>query len=239
METVAARFENSRVGALRNAFREEKQALLEAFDAARPTARAAVRLLHDLARLVDRTLLRSGRTSARPRRGARRRRRLRARRALPAQRHRRAGAPAGGRNGRRGHPRRRHPVHRRLLGRRARDRLQRAHGGRLRRPRRRRRHGPDGAARVALLAGERGLFRAFQRARDAALDPRAFFRAKSLELQQRHQKFENTPYSLEPNVKESPGGLRDLQTVIWIARAAGLGRTWPNLACTASSPASR
>jgi [protein-PII] uridylyltransferase len=62
------------------------------------------------------------------------------------------------------------------------------------------------------------------------MDPRAFFRAKSLELQQRHQKFENTPYSLEPNVKESPGGLRDLQTVIWIARAAGLGRTWPNLA---------
>jgi [protein-PII] uridylyltransferase len=39
-------------------------------------------------------------------------------------------------------------------------------------------------------------------------------------------KYEDTPYSLEPNCKESPGGLRDLQMVIWVARAAGLGRTW-------------
>ena len=43
-------------------------------------------------------------------------------------------------------------------------------------------------------------------------------------------KYEDTPYSLEPNCKESPGGLRDLQVVIWVARAAGLGRTWAELA---------
>ena len=68
------------------------------------------------------------------------------------------------------------------------------------------------------------LFKAFERATAQAIDPQAFLRAKSLEMRQRHQKFENTPYSLEPNCKESPGGLRDLQTVIWVARAAGFGR---------------
>jgi [protein-PII] uridylyltransferase len=81
-----------------------------------------------------------------------------------------------------------------------------------------------------LLAGERRIFTAFQKASAAAMDAKAFLRAKTLEMRQRHQKYENTPYSLEPNCKESPGGLRDLQTVIWVARAAGLGRTWQQLA---------
>jgi [protein-PII] uridylyltransferase len=81
-----------------------------------------------------------------------------------------------------------------------------------------------------FLCGERSVFAQFRRAIDAAMDPRAFLRAKTLEMRQRHQKYENTPYSLEPNCKESPGGLRDLQTVIWVARAAGFGRTWHQLA---------
>ena len=54
------------------------------------------------------------------------------------------------------------------------------------------------------------------------MDPQAFFRAKTLEMRQRHAKYENTPYALEPNCKESPGGLRDLQVILWVARAAGL-----------------
>jgi [protein-PII] uridylyltransferase len=81
-----------------------------------------------------------------------------------------------------------------------------------------------------LVTGERKLYAQFQRRFDAAMDPRAFFVAKTLELRQRHNKFENTPYSLEPNCKESPGGLRDLQVILWVAKAAGYGSSWDELA---------
>ncbi|MFZ8955024.1 MAG: HD domain-containing protein, partial [Burkholderiaceae bacterium] len=64
----------------------------------------------------------------------------------------------------------------------------------------------------------------------AGLDANAFFTAKTLEMQQRHQRFENTPYALEPNCKESPGGLRDLQIIAWVASAAGFGQTWDEMA---------
>jgi len=81
-----------------------------------------------------------------------------------------------------------------------------------------------------LLAGSHELYQQFQQSYHEAMDPHAFFVAKTLELNQRHNKFENTPYSLEPNCKESPGGLRDLQIILWISRAAGLGHTWDDLA---------
>ncbi|HEX7384589.1 MAG TPA: [protein-PII] uridylyltransferase, partial [Burkholderiaceae bacterium] len=81
-----------------------------------------------------------------------------------------------------------------------------------------------------FLTGSRSVFAAFQEASARAMDPKAFLRAKTLEMRQRHVKYEDTPYALEPNCKESPGGLRDLQVVIWVARAAGLGRTWSELA---------
>jgi [protein-PII] uridylyltransferase len=81
-----------------------------------------------------------------------------------------------------------------------------------------------------LVAGDRKLHAKFQAGFDAAMDPRAFFVAKTLEMRQRHNKFENTPYSLEPNCKESPGGLRDLQVILWVAKAAGFGSTWDELA---------
>ncbi|WP_412103096.1 [protein-PII] uridylyltransferase [Polaromonas sp. SM01] len=80
------------------------------------------------------------------------------------------------------------------------------------------------------VAGAKTLVAALITQLDAVLDPQAFFVAKTLELRQRHNKFENTPYALEPNCKESPGGLRDLQVVLWVARAAGLGKSWDDLA---------
>ncbi len=80
------------------------------------------------------------------------------------------------------------------------------------------------------LCGSRRVFASFRHANTQAMDPKAFLRAKTLEMAQRHRKFEDTPYALEPNIKESPGGLRDLQVLIWLARAAGLGKTWQALA---------
>jgi [protein-PII] uridylyltransferase len=80
------------------------------------------------------------------------------------------------------------------------------------------------------ITGSRKLFTAFQQRFRAGIDPRAFFTGKTLEMRQRHTKFENTPYALEPNCKESPGGLRDLQVILWVANAAGFGKSWDELA---------
>jgi len=79
------------------------------------------------------------------------------------------------------------------------------------------------------ITGDAQLFAQFQKQYQAAMDPQAFFVAKTLEMRQRHTKFEDTPYALEPNCKESPGGLRDLQVILWVARAAGLGHSWDAL----------
>ena len=81
-----------------------------------------------------------------------------------------------------------------------------------------------------LVLGSQKNFARLQTQLAGVLDAKAFFIAKTLELRQRHNKFEDTPYALEPNCKESPGGLRDLQVILWVAQAAGLGRTWAELA---------
>ena len=81
-----------------------------------------------------------------------------------------------------------------------------------------------------LVTGSKKNFTQLQKQLASVLDAKAFFVAKTLELRQRHNKFENTPYALEPNCKESPGGLRDLQVILWVARAAGLGKSWDELA---------
>jgi len=80
------------------------------------------------------------------------------------------------------------------------------------------------------VCGDAALFARFEHQFGAQLDPHAFLVAKTLEMRQRHTKHENTPYALEPNCKESPGGLRDLHLILWVARAAGLGKRWDELA---------
>jgi len=73
------------------------------------------------------------------------------------------------------------------------------------------------------LAGSAALFRRLAKAIERGGDPAAFLKAKTLEQEQRHAKFRDTPFALEPNLKEAPGGLRDLQVIRWIALACGIG----------------
>ncbi len=79
------------------------------------------------------------------------------------------------------------------------------------------------------LAGSRTLFDEFEVSYNAGLEPAVFLKGKQLEQAERYAKFNDTPYSLEPNCKESPGGIRDLQVIQWVARAAGIGDDWKAL----------
>ncbi len=81
-----------------------------------------------------------------------------------------------------------------------------------------------------LLCGNRALFAEFSGRILAQIDPKAFYKGKQLEQNERHVRHQETPYALEPNCKESPGGLRDLQNILWICRAANLGDSWNDLA---------
>ena len=80
-----------------------------------------------------------------------------------------------------------------------------------------------------LLGGNKPLFDRLTSEFKNRLDPEQFFNTKRLEQDERYKRYQESPYSLEPNCKESPGGLRDLQTILWIAQAEGFGRQWQNL----------
>jgi [protein-PII] uridylyltransferase len=70
------------------------------------------------------------------------------------------------------------------------------------------------------LAGPEILFAAMKQALapERLWPGHEFFEAKVSEQQARHHRFHDTGYNLEPNVKSSPGGLRDIQTIGWVAK---------------------
>jgi [protein-PII] uridylyltransferase len=71
-----------------------------------------------------------------------------------------------------------------------------------------------------LIAGSQTLFTIMkeQTTADHIWDSKAFFQAKLEEQIQRNGKFNDTAYNLEPNLKESRGGLRDIQMIGWVAK---------------------
>ena len=79
------------------------------------------------------------------------------------------------------------------------------------------------------LSGNKPLFNTFVVATFQQLNVREFVQSKLLEQQLRHKRFNDTAYNLEPNIKESPGGLRDLQVVLWLTKCANLGNSWLQL----------
>lgn len=80
-----------------------------------------------------------------------------------------------------------------------------------------------------LVSGNQDLFSQMRVALSDHLGRRAFFLAKVQEQERRYARFLDADYNLEPNLKESPGGLRDLQNVLWISRACGFGDSWKEL----------
>ncbi|UCC56383.1 MAG: [protein-PII] uridylyltransferase [Gammaproteobacteria bacterium] len=69
-----------------------------------------------------------------------------------------------------------------------------------------------------LLTGDTGLFARMRSsvAPDAIWNSRDFFEAKHREQIARHLKYNESAYTLEPNIKEGPGGLRDIQMIAWV-----------------------
>lgn len=84
----------------------------------------------------------------------------------------------------------------------------------------------DSTVKTALLdarflTGSRPLFKDFQKTMLTQILARgsdAFIREKVDELKKRREKYGSSVYTLEPNIKEGEGALRDLHTALWVAK---------------------
>lgn len=71
-----------------------------------------------------------------------------------------------------------------------------------------------------IIAGSEPLFTRMRSKTgpDRLWSGRKFFEAKWQEQIARHHKYNDTAYNLEPNIKEGPGGLRDIQMIGWVVK---------------------
>jgi len=71
---------------------------------------------------------------------------------------------------------------------------------------------------ISHIAGQVALYEALKLhiTPDKIWPSDKFFAAKMEEQRLRHAKFHDTAYNLEPNIKEAPGGLRDMQSIAWV-----------------------
>jgi len=71
---------------------------------------------------------------------------------------------------------------------------------------------------ISLIAGQTELYEVLKQriTPDKIWSSDQFFAAKMEEQRLRHAKFHDTAYNLEPNIKEGPGGLRDMQSIAWV-----------------------
>jgi [protein-PII] uridylyltransferase len=82
------------------------------------------------------------------------------------------------------------------------------------------------------LWGASGLHDTLRERFGQRFNAQVFFDGKLAEQRARHARFDDSAYKLEPNLKDSPGGLRDLHTIHWLAQACGIGGGWRGLART-------
>ena len=80
-----------------------------------------------------------------------------------------------------------------------------------------------------LLVGSKKEFLALKTSISSEINQRQFYIQKLQEQNARHKKFRDSAYQLEPNIKESPGGLRDLHMVLWVASSQNKGNTFKQL----------
>ena len=80
-----------------------------------------------------------------------------------------------------------------------------------------------------FLEGSKKIFEEMKRVIKISLSIKNFYRLKLEEQAKRHRKYKDSAYQLEPNIKESPGGLRDLHMVRWLSISQGKGATFKQM----------